>query len=89
MPLFFGYLFHILVQYVQHFGWALLVVLSAGFGLAAGMHWSCLDKIVLGLKSVEELYPSPPFRDDSADHRVAPGDAARSEQGIAAICSKM
>ncbi len=44
-----------------------LVVLSAGFGLAAGMHWSSLDKIVSGLKSVEELYPSPPLGDDSAD----------------------
>jgi hypothetical protein len=30
-------------------------------GLAAWMQWSCIDVIVLGFKSVEELYPSPPF----------------------------
>ncbi len=50
----------------------MLVVLSAGFGLEAGMHWSCLDKIVLGLKSEEELYPSPPFGDDSGDTSQPP-----------------
>jgi hypothetical protein len=40
---------------------------SARCGLAVWMHWSCIDVIVLGLKSVEELYPSPPLGVDSAD----------------------
>ncbi len=43
------------------------MVLSARCGLAVWMHWSCIDVIVLGLKSVEELYPSPPMGVDSAD----------------------
>jgi hypothetical protein len=46
--------------YIQYFGWGLLVVLSARYGLAAWMQWSCIDVIVLRFKSVEELYPSPP-----------------------------
>jgi hypothetical protein len=43
------------------------VVLLAGCGLEAWMHWSCIDVIVLGFKSVEELCPSPPLGVDSAD----------------------
>jgi hypothetical protein len=31
------------------------------------MHWSCNDEIVLGFKSREEFYPSPPLGVDSAD----------------------
>ncbi len=59
--------------YIQCFSWGLLVVLSAGSGLAAWMHWSCTDELVrtvFGFKSVEELYPSPsspPLGLDSAD----------------------
>ncbi len=53
--------------YVQHLGWGMLVVLSARCGLAAWKHWSCIDEIVLGCKSVEELYPSSPLRVDSAE----------------------
>ncbi len=53
--------------YIQYFAWGLLVVLSARYGLAAWMHWSCIDVIVLGSKSVEELYPSPPVGVDNAD----------------------
>ncbi len=34
----------------------LLVVLSARWWLAAWMDWSCIDVIVLGFKSIEELY---------------------------------
>jgi hypothetical protein len=49
------------------FSLGLLVVLSARCGLAAWMHWSCIDMIVLGVKSVEELYPSSPLEVDSAD----------------------
>ncbi len=45
----------------------LLVALSAGCGLAAWMHWSGIDVIVLGFKSVEELYPSYPLAVDGAD----------------------
>ncbi len=36
------------------------------------MHWSCMDVIVLGFKSVEELYPSPPLGVDSADTSQLP-----------------
>jgi hypothetical protein len=36
-------------------------------GLQLGMYWSCIDEIVLGFKSIEELYPSPPLGVDSAD----------------------
>jgi hypothetical protein len=43
------------------------VVLSSRCGLEAWMHWSWIDVIVLGLKSVEELYPSPPLGVDNAD----------------------
>jgi hypothetical protein len=50
---------------MQHFGWGLIEVLSARCGLAAWMHWSCIDEIVLGFESVQELYPSFPL--DSAD----------------------
>jgi hypothetical protein len=39
----------------QIFRLGLLVVLSARCGLAAWMHWSCVDLIVLGFQSVEEL----------------------------------
>jgi hypothetical protein len=53
--------------YLQYFGWVLLVVLSATCGLEAWMHWSWIDVILLGYKSVEELYPSPPLGVDSAD----------------------
>jgi hypothetical protein len=34
--------------------------MSARCGLAAWMHWSCIDATVLGFNSVEELYPSSP-----------------------------
>ncbi len=43
------------------------MVLLAGCGLEAWMHWSCIDVIVLGFKSVEELYLSPSLGVDSAD----------------------
>ena len=43
------------------------MVLSARRGHAAWMHLSCIDVIVLGLKSVEELYPTPPLGVDRAD----------------------
>jgi hypothetical protein len=36
-------------SYIQYFGWGLVVVLSARCGLAAWMHWSSIDVIVLGL----------------------------------------
>jgi hypothetical protein len=36
-----------------------LVVLSARSRLSAWMHWSKIDVIVLGFKSIEKLYPSP------------------------------
>jgi hypothetical protein len=42
----------------QYFGCGLLVVLSTRCGLEAWLHWSCIDVIVLGFKSIEELYPS-------------------------------
>jgi hypothetical protein len=48
------------------FDWGLLVVLSVRCGLAAWMHLSCIDEIVLGFKSVEEMYPSPPLGIDYA-----------------------
>ncbi len=54
------------------FLWGLLVVMSARSGLEAWMHWSCIDVIVLGFKSVEELYPSPPLGVDSADTSQLP-----------------
>ncbi len=57
---------------VQYFGWGLLVVLSARCGLEAWMHWSCIDVIVLGFKSKEELYPSHPMGVDSADTSQLP-----------------
>ncbi len=50
--------------YIKHFARGFLVdvvVLSAGSGLAAWMHWSCIDEFVIGFKSVEELYPSSPL----------------------------
>ena len=43
-----------------------------GCGLEAWMHWSCIDVIVLGFKSVEELYRSPPLGVDSADNSQLP-----------------
>ncbi len=33
--------------YVQHFALGLLVVLSAGSGLVAWMHWNCIDEFVI------------------------------------------
>jgi hypothetical protein len=36
------------------------------------MHGSCIDVIVLGFKSVEELYPSPPLGVDNADTSQLP-----------------
>jgi hypothetical protein len=57
---------------MQYFGWGLLVVLSARCGLAAWIHWSCIDVIISGFKSVEELYPSPPLGVDSADTNQLP-----------------
>ncbi len=48
------------------------MVLSARFGLAAWMNWSHIDEIVLGFKSVEELYPSPPVGVDSKDTSQLP-----------------
>jgi hypothetical protein len=56
-----------LIHTVQYFDWGLLVVLSGRCGLEVWMHWSWIDVIVLGLKSIEELYPSPPLGVDSAD----------------------
>jgi hypothetical protein len=38
----------------------------------AWMLWSCIDAIVLGFQSVEELYPSPPLGVDSADTSQLP-----------------
>ncbi len=35
--------------YIQHFAWDLLVVFSAGHGLAAWIHWSCIDGFVIEL----------------------------------------
>jgi hypothetical protein len=57
--------------YIQYFGWGLLVVLSARC-LEAWMYLSCIDVIVLGFKSLEELYPSPPLVVDSADTSQLP-----------------
>ncbi len=54
------------------FGWVLIVVLQARCGLEAWMHWSWIDVIVLGFKSVEEQYPSPPLGIDSADTSQLP-----------------
>jgi hypothetical protein len=48
--------------------WVCFVVLSARCGLAPWMHWSCIDEIVLGFKSREELYPSPPLGVDKCGH---------------------
>jgi hypothetical protein len=51
------------------------VGLSARCGLEAWIHWSCMycsDCTVLGLKSVEELYPSPPLGVDSAETSQLP-----------------
>jgi hypothetical protein len=36
------------------------------------MHWGLIDVIVLGFKSVEELYPSPPLGVDIADTSQLP-----------------
>jgi hypothetical protein len=58
--------------YIQHFAWGLIVVLSAGSGLAAWMHWRCIDEFVIGLKSVEELYPSSLLGVDSSDTSQLP-----------------
>ncbi len=41
-------------------------------GLEAWMPWSCIDEIVIGLKSAEEFYPSPPLGVDSADTSQLP-----------------
>ncbi len=48
--------------YIQYFAWGLHVVLSAGCGLVARCIGAvCIDEIVLGFQSVEELYSSPPL----------------------------
>jgi hypothetical protein len=56
MPLFldiyFIYRYSMEVDEEQIFRLGLLVVLSARCGLAAWMHWSCVDLIVLGFQSV-------------------------------------
>jgi hypothetical protein len=44
------------------------------------MHWSWIDVIVLGFKSVEELYPSPPLGVDSADTSQLPKEKNLHEQ---------
>ncbi len=46
--------------------------LSAGCGLEAWIHWSCIDEIVIGFKSVEEFYPSLPLGVDSVDTSQLP-----------------
>jgi hypothetical protein len=57
-----------LYTYVQYFAWGLHVVLSAGCRLVARCIGAvCIDDIVLGFQSVEELYPSPPLGVDRAD----------------------
>jgi hypothetical protein len=74
MPLFsdifFTYRYSIEIDeeqiYRQYFAWGLLGVLSAGCGLLAWMHWSFIGEFVVGFKSVEELYPSPPLGVESA-----------------------
>ncbi len=43
------------------------MVFSARCGFADWMNWTGIDVIVLGFKSVEELYPSPPLEVDSAN----------------------
>ncbi len=48
------------------------MALSARCGLEAWIHWSCIAVIVLGFKSVEELYTSPPVGVDSADTSQLP-----------------
>jgi hypothetical protein len=55
-----------------YFDWGLLVVLLAICGLKAWMQWSCIDVIVFGFKSVEELYPSPPLGADSEETSQLP-----------------
>ncbi len=47
-------------------------ILVGVFRLDVGLHWNCIDVIVLGLKSVEELYLSPPLEVDSADTSQLP-----------------
>jgi hypothetical protein len=41
-------------------------------GFVALFHCSRIDEIVIGLRSVEELYPSPPLGVDSADTSQLP-----------------
>jgi hypothetical protein len=36
------------------------------------MHWRCIDEIVIGVKSAEEFYLSPPLRVDSVDTNKLP-----------------
>ncbi len=48
------------------------MVLSARCGPEAWMHWSWIDVILLGFKSVEELYPFPPLGVNSADTSQLP-----------------
>jgi hypothetical protein len=47
LDIYFIYRYNIEVDeeqiYIQYLGWGLLVVLSAGCGLEAWMHWSCID----------------------------------------------
>ncbi len=51
--------------YIQYLVWGPIVL--AGCGLAAWMHWSWTDEIVLGFKIIEELYPSLQLGVDSVD----------------------
>jgi hypothetical protein len=75
MPLFldiyFKYRYNMEVDeeqiYIQLFAWGFACGLSDGCGLEAWMRWSCIVEIVIGFKSAEEYYPSPPLGVDCAD----------------------
>ncbi len=74
MPLFldiyFIYRYNMEVDEVQIYNISLGVCLwfcRLDVGLAAWMHWSCIDEIVIGFRSVEEFYPSSPLGVDSAE----------------------
>jgi hypothetical protein len=81
-----GHSFWIFISYtqVQYGGWwgadlhtivrlGFACGLSAGSGLEAWMHWSCIDEIGIGFKSADEFYPSPPLGVNSADTTQLPG----------------
>ncbi len=80
MPLFLDIYFILQVQYWGWWGADLHTIvwlgfacgLLAGCGLEAWMHWSYVDEIVIGFKSVEEFFPSPPIGVDSADTSQLP-----------------